>query len=369
MPSIAYFVTPHGLGHAARAAAVMQALQASSPAVSFDLFTTVDEEFFVESGVRSFTRHAVETDVGVAQDHPLHVDVDGTIRRLDAFYPLRRELVERMAGVLRDRRCRLAVCDIAPLGLAAARRAGIPSVLTENFTWDWIYRGFAAGRSDVLRHANRMARLFRMADHRIQTEPVCRVHAASLTVPPVCRPLREPRERVRRRLGVGPRDRLVLITMGGNADRFEFVHRLGDVAPIRFLIPAAGVADMGRLPRNVLTTPPRGMYHPDLVCASDVVVAKLGYGTVAEVVQAGVPMAYVTRPDFREAVTLAEYVESKVPCLALSGREFRGGDWIRRLADLPRDGRSPGPADGAACIARFLSTLLGRTGSIGAVRS
>ena len=52
---IAYFVTPHGFGHAARAAAVMVALQEIDPAIQFDIFTQVPRWFFQDSLVRDRT--------------------------------------------------------------------------------------------------------------------------------------------------------------------------------------------------------------------------------------------------------------------------------------------------------------------------
>ena len=60
---IAYFITPHGFGHAARAAAVMVALQAIDPALQFDIFTQVPHRFFQDSllGVHTYqTEHACE---------------------------------------------------------------------------------------------------------------------------------------------------------------------------------------------------------------------------------------------------------------------------------------------------------------------
>ena len=46
---LAYFVSPHGFGHAARACAVMQAMRAVWPRVVFEVFTLVPEWFFAES--------------------------------------------------------------------------------------------------------------------------------------------------------------------------------------------------------------------------------------------------------------------------------------------------------------------------------
>src|SRR5262244_3295844 len=64
---IAYFVTPHGFGHAARAAAVMVALQEIDPTIQFDIFTQVPHWFFQDSLVRDVHYYNVCTDIGVVQ--------------------------------------------------------------------------------------------------------------------------------------------------------------------------------------------------------------------------------------------------------------------------------------------------------------
>ena len=48
-PRIAVFISPHGYGHASRAAAVMAALADLDAAVEFEIFTTVPPWFFRDS--------------------------------------------------------------------------------------------------------------------------------------------------------------------------------------------------------------------------------------------------------------------------------------------------------------------------------
>ena len=50
--------------------------------------------------------------------------------------------VDAEAAFLRDERVDLVVADIPPLGLAAARRAGVPGIGVSNFTWDWIFSAY-----------------------------------------------------------------------------------------------------------------------------------------------------------------------------------------------------------------------------------
>ena len=64
---LAYFVSPHGFGHAARACAVMQAVRTAWPDVVFEVFTLVPEWFFAESLGSGFRHHLLRTDVGLVQ--------------------------------------------------------------------------------------------------------------------------------------------------------------------------------------------------------------------------------------------------------------------------------------------------------------
>ena len=64
MSAVAYFVSAHGFGHAARASAVMAALRRRSPDVALHVFTTVPRWFFDDSLRGVFTYHPLRTDVG-----------------------------------------------------------------------------------------------------------------------------------------------------------------------------------------------------------------------------------------------------------------------------------------------------------------
>src|SRR5713101_9238091 len=212
---IAYFVTPHGFGHAARAAAVMVALQKIDPAMQFDIFTQVPRWFFQDSLVRDFRYYGVCTDIGVVQPASLHEDLPATVRRLDSFFPCDGALVTTLAALLRSTACALVLCDIAPLGLVAARAAGVPSVLIENFTWDWIYQGYVQEEARLARHIAYLHSIFAAADYHVQTEPVCCPCPADLTTPPVSRKPQRSTSQTRAQLGIPAQAQAVLLTMGG----------------------------------------------------------------------------------------------------------------------------------------------------------
>ena len=361
-PRLAYFVTPHGYGDAARAAAVMAALARLCPQIKFEIFTLVPEWFFLDSIPGPIGYHSLLTDIGLAQDSALEENVGQTCDRLDRFLPYSEEVIRAAAASISHVECSLVVCDIAPMGISAARSAGVPSVLVENFTWDWIYDEYVADDNRMAGHAAYLREVFESADYLVQTVPVCRPRPADLTAPPVARRTRMGREETRRRLGLKDDANAVLVTMGGVPWRYTFLDRLASLGDIHFLIPGAGegATDPGSLPVNVhLLSPRSGFFHPDLLAASDAVIGKAGYSTVAEVYWSGVPFGYVSRSRFREAPVLETFLLQEVPCLGLSRAEFEDGTWLKRLPQLlaAQKKHHHGP-DGAAVVAEFLLGLL-----------
>ncbi len=359
-PRIAYFISPHGFGHAARSCAVIDAVRRRSPGARFELFTTVPEWFFEQSLEGPVTYHEATTDLGLVQKSSLVEDLEETVRRLHAWIPFRRQEIDRLASAVDAAGCDRVVCDIAPIGLAVARRLARPSLLIENFTWDWIYRGYAAEQPALAEVADYMAEIFGGAGQRIQTEPLCQPIAGALHVPPVSRRPRAGRAAVRGRLGVPPEARLVMVTMGGVEWHYEGIEsRLAaDSASGEhwLLIPGAGRRPR-RLGRAMLLPHRSDFYHPDLIHASDAVIGKLGYSTVAEVYSAGVPFGYVPRPTFPESPPVEAWVRRHLPCRRIDAERFVSWGWLDEidpLLQLPPG--APHPPEGADDVAE---TILG----------
>ena len=231
---------------------------------------------------------------------------------------------------------------VSPHGFGHAARAAAvmqaiseidASVEFENFTWDWIYEQYAAADSRFRRHINYLQSLFEAADYHIKTEPACCRSPADLTTPPVSRKIRTPADRIRKGLAIPATARMVLITTGGINQCYGFVQALKEISDVRFVLPGAGSKMETR--QNCVILPRRSdFYHPDLVNACDAVVGKVGYSTLAEVYQAGVPFGYVTRSNFRESEPMADFIESSMPGLCLNEPDFNSGRWLARLQDL-----------------------------------
>ena len=100
--------------------------------------------------------------------------------------------------------------------------------------------------------------------------------------------------------------------------------------------------------------PDSGLDHPDLVAASDAVIGKAGYSTLAEVYRAQVPFGYIRRHGFRESEALVSFIRQEMAGQEIAEQELANDGLAVRipalLALVPPPSRLP---DGAASAPLF----------------
>jgi len=330
---IAYFISPHGFGHATRSAAILGALFKQEPDAQVVIFSRLPSFIFESLPQNQVSFEEAACDIGLVQRSPTEIDEEGTKQALAQFWPPNED-------VWRDCLKRLAsggfsgvVCDIAPLGIWLAEKANLPSILVENFTWDWIYRGLKPPIPDLRDLATRFEKLNASVGLRIQTEPWCFTCHHAAKVGPIARPLKETREKLRDQVLGGKTGILVMLTMGGLMQRFESFQTLKQVRDVTFLLPGTEKRD-----GNVFGLGfGRDFYHPDWVAASDMVIGKLGYSTATEALQAGTPFGYIDRPEFPESAILAEYLSNRIPTFQIDSLAPQSwNNALQNAAILPR---------------------------------
>ncbi len=352
---IAAVISSHGFGHAARTCAILSRLKTSRPDLVFEIFSQVPEWFFRDSLGSGYSYNPFPSDVGLIQRSPFAEDLGETANRINEVFLSKNGFAADLARSLTQKGCRLVLCDISPLGIMAAKKVGIPSLLVENFTWDWIYAGYVDSEPRFLGINPLLNSIFSSADFHIQTEPVCAPCRCDLVSRPVAREPRNSRENTRERLNVPPEIKLLLITTGGIEQIYPGLEALtSESSEVHFVIP--GSASQIEIRGNTTLLPHHSdFYHPDLVHACDVVVGKLGYSTVAEAFRAGVPIGYVPRDRFRETGPLASFVRNNLGGIEISYSDFESGEWVRtipQLLELSRQTRSI--PNGADEIAQFI---------------
>jgi L-arabinokinase len=321
--------------------------------------TSVPASFVEQSATVPIELQQAETETGVVQIDSLHIDEGATARRAAAFHDDFNARADAEAEVLRELGATLVVADVPPLACAAAVRAGVPSVVLGNFTWDWIYAGFpqfettAPGVIDAIGDAyGRATRALRLPLHGgFET-----MRTVVRDVPFIARKSHRDREDARRILGLGTEDTAVLVSFGGDGVRLDHHAILRD-NPIRMILtdghspPGGDSANPLRLTPRMLSD--RRLRYEDLVAAADVVISKPGYGIVSECIANGTALLYTPRSRFAEQDVFEREMPAVLRCRRIAADDLLAGRWrepIEALLAQPRPATVPA-TDGATVAA------------------
>jgi hypothetical protein len=147
--AIVVYLSGHGFGHYTRSEAVLERLLQLAPSTELHLRSSDRALRLAEraaaAGERVRFASVAEVDVGpgVAQRGPLAVDVPATRAALQQHLDRWEQTVADEAAFARAIGARLVYADVPPIAFAAAARAKLPSVALANFSWSWIYDGYA----------------------------------------------------------------------------------------------------------------------------------------------------------------------------------------------------------------------------------
>ena len=351
--TVAFYISGHGFGHASRQVEIINAFAARRPAAGILVRSTAAPWLLERTIACSFELRREPTDTGVVQIDSLHLDAAATIDAAREFYATLDARADTEARWLRERDVALVISDAPPLACAAAVRAGIPSVVVSNFTWDWIYQGY----SEHLRSAPDLIAAMQGAYRAATAAWRLPLHGgfdtfasgSLLDVPFVARHSSRPPEETRERLGLPLDRRLALPSFGGYGlpgldlntvelpDGWEVVRGLRD----------AEVYDAG-------------LSYQDLVSAVDVVVTKPGYGIVSECLANDTALVYTERGVFPEYDVFVREMPNYLRCVYLDNASVLSGRWTRAVEAAVGLPAPPAQADtdGADTVAGLMEELL-----------
>jgi hypothetical protein len=362
VPAVAFYISGHGFGHASRQIEIINALGAASPETPILIRTSAPPWLFERTLRVPATLIAGEIDTGVVQIDSLHLDATETIRRAAAFYHTLDERARAEADLLRRHRVGCIVADAPPLGCAAAHAAGIDSVVVSNFTWDWIYEGYAAELREAPGLRERLGQTYALAaaGWRLPMYGGFETIARRRDLPFVARHARHSRDQVRRVCGLSSARPIALLSFGGYGVRDVDLELLDCRDAVTVLLTHDGSFD-DPVPEGVavLSEPylyGSGLRYEDLVSAVDVVITKPGYGIISECVANRTALLYTSRGRFAEYEVLVREMPRYLRCGYLDHEDLFAGRWraaLQALLESPEPPEHP-PTNGAEVAARLL---------------
>lgn len=334
-PRVCIYVSDFGYGHAARDIALIRELQEALHAEV--VVRTGSPAAFMSCSLPGIEVIPGQNDPGVVMDGAA-VNRERTLAAVKQWVASWGDYIAVEKAFLHDREIDLVLSDIAPQPFFAAEELGIPSLGISNFTWHLIYTHLF-GENEV---TNRIAEAYRAADGALllplhePMEAFCNRREVGL----VARPVTRNRMEIRRLCGLSKGGPLVYLGGGQSLDPTVFRGIKTALAGCTLLAPS-----WTDLP-GVVRIPPGETETQDWIAACDLVVSKPGYSTIAEAVQAGVPMALFRREEFAEDDYLIGGVEGMGVGREVSVSAVLDGSWVDDLESLMELRENFGEIDG-----------------------
>lgn len=360
MPLIWAAISAHGYGHAAQVVPVLNALGKLIPELHVLLRTTVPDSFFKDCLSIPWEISTVQQDIGCIQDGPLTIDNQATWLAHQQFHATWHERVHAEVDALRAIRPELVLADTPYLALAAAKRAGIPSVALISLTWDDVLAALPAPEEvdrEALLRSIRLA--YGQADRaiRLTPSPPIDVFPHPSDIGPITEPALPARAALARTLRLKRNEKTVLVGFGGIPLASVPFAELEHLHGFRFLFD--GLVPAGR--KQFVSTRSLPYSFKTLLASVDLIMTKPGYGTIVEAVALERPVVYVRRYNFADEQTLVDYLHRHGRGVELSQNDFLHGHWekaLHRVLGLPTPTTAPPPPTGATEAAALLASHL-----------
>lgn len=337
MSHIAYYISGHGFGHAARQQPIIKRL--SELGLAVHVRTGAPDKFFQAPNV---IYHQQQYDIGMVQIDAMHIDPEAAFRWYGGFLGRQGDVILEEVAYLRENDVRLIACDIPPIACEIAALMGLPCVVVTHFTWDWVYQHYMDDFPQYQYIIDSITASYHKADLLLEmpfAHPMPQFDHIE-KIPLVMNPLTKTREQVRAEFDVPNDHKLCVISMGG-MDWAGNMDALRQKQGWTFLVTPAAWPQVCEWPHTRLVGHGYAGFH-NLFAAADLAIGKLGYSTMSELVGNGTPSLYIRREGWREHDLLSPAMQLYSHSIEITHHQYEAGDWIDWIDELAaRDGRLP----------------------------
>ena len=330
-PHLLVAISPHGFGHTAQTAVVVNALRRRLPELRLTLRTTVPMTLLQSRFAGDWALDASADDFGMEMASAIDVRAEDSARAYARWHQDWQHKVATTAETLAAMAPDLVLANVPYLSLAAAAHAEIPAIAMCSLNWADIYRYYCGFAPEAKEIHGQMLAAYNSAALFLQTEPGMPMPDLTnrRSIGPLARLGTDHRREIHEHLDLPATIRLVLVNMGGISMRLP-MEDWPRLEHIRWIVePSWQVHRSDVIPLDVLD-----LSFTDILASCDAVIAKPGYGLIAEAGCNAVPMLYVRRRDWPEEPYLIAWLERQGRCLEISRDELQRGELLDALEQL-----------------------------------
>ena len=289
---VIFYLSNHGFGHASRNIPIIEALLEDGHEVIVKTGEAQGE--FVRDSLKRYKAVEVITasmDVGlILKNSSFEIDGAALEQKVRGFMKTWPDRIRDEVKYLKQLNPHLVVCDIVPWALCAAKESGIKSYLISNFTWMEIYQEYLP-EDIILAYKNCYQLVDKVLRYDLATPYFTHFFKEEKSVS-IC--ARSFDEKEIQRIKAQFDKPIVFVSVGRSVDLEEEI----DVSHLNYqFIVTEGIQLSGD---NVLYLPKEIENTQDYIKASEMVITKAGFGTVAETMLARKKCAVIGRETVAE---------------------------------------------------------------------
>lgn len=310
---VAFYISDHGFGHMTRCLAIIEYMLNKSDVdiylVCGRLQNDFAEKYLIEYSGRIIFRN-LNTDIGlINKTNSLKIDKMTLEKELFSFVEKFEREIEKEIKYLQHFNLKCIISDISTFGPAVAGKLGVKSIGISNFTWVEQYEHLNMNKQIIDHFENAYSQFNGFIKYGMAL-PINNRGMSVHNVGLVSRKMNKDRvEELKNKYGPS-----VFITCGKSATLNNVY--IQNYRGCIFTTSGMNVTSQGdtiKLPTNVLDT-------QNYVAASDLVITKAGWGTIAESLVAHKKLVVIERPDSFEDMYTIDYL--KKSNLAISIKEI-----------------------------------------------
>lgn len=307
-PHLLVSLSPHGYGHAAMTAPMVEALRARRPDLRLTLQTSTPLDWLNGRYAQPFGLIAETPDFGMSMETAIRVRPEDSHRRYQALHSHLDEVVAAEAVRMRDGGFDLVLSNISYVALLAAQRAGIPALAMSCLNWYEIYGAYCRHLPGATAILEQMRQGYENARGFLCPAPSLPMSNLSNVRPigPLARRGTPSRQLLQAATGrdekTGEGTRIGLIAFGGMDVPMDFT-RWPRLPGWKWVVCSDPQGHPDMIPREAVS-----LDFTDLLASCDLVIGKPGYGTFSEAAVNGVPMLYLPRDGWPETPYLSSWL-------------------------------------------------------------
>lgn len=326
----AFYITNHGFGHASRNVPIIEELLSRNTDNKIIIKSDIARNKFLQRNLLKYSDRIIyyndmnENGLILKTGHMIP-DISNMKRIILNDFEKWDDIIAHETDFLMKNHVDIVISDTVAIGIKAASMASIYCILIGNFDWAQIYHEYYD--ETIWKPYVDCYKLANLAIwYELHSEELHKHNSNYIKVSLVSRTVDWNEVRNIKKRHYQP---IIFVSLGGSAELSKNI----DVHDLPYdFITTRGINMVGN---NVYPLPFDMINTPDYIAASEYVISKGGWSTVAEILLLHKKCALLMRGNNAEDNHNKEILEQRQHCVALNGEELDDiGTLIKRIADL-----------------------------------